>query len=73
MLLLLVSLWTGAYALDTTLTVDLNDDEARNKEFRRATPVCHVKFILPTGYTLRPQPVRDQYQLYTQFWGWFFI
>jgi hypothetical protein len=56
MLLLLVSLWTGAYALDTTLTVDLNDDEARNKEFRRATPVCHVKFILPTGYTLRPQP-----------------
>jgi hypothetical protein len=56
LLLLLVSLWTGAYALETTLTVDLNDDEARNKEFRRATPVCHVKFILPTGYTLRLQP-----------------
>ena len=37
----------------TVCTVDLDDDEARNKEFRKATPVCHVKFTLPSGYTLK--------------------
>ena len=36
-------------------TVDLEDEEARNKEFSRAPPVCFVKFIQPEGYNITNQ------------------
>jgi hypothetical protein len=54
-LLLLVCLWTGTTAIGTTLTVNLTDDEARNKEFRGAPPVCQVTFIIPSDYSSRNQ------------------